>query len=357
MLLLEIDPEAAKQMVFQMGGDLGLKPRACEDALTYSPDVIYPVVAKVAKAVFTDREVAEGRRALFVAPWIENIQSPTQIAPALGLITDLQSPQAELQILMNAASRAMDRPFNDDRSFTYQWALIIARTQKLTRGDADPLKAGLRSAYRGMLLKNVRGRRCKDNAIAEGGRLPDYIVEANALFPDNQLTLDDVRTTDIGGTVTLTHLLTKSSQAKQLREEIIKVRDTQMVDNKGVNHDPSDVEWASRVSELTDRILAVEPADGETEGEILFIKSGFVAALLSGIEPSDLRKSILRKSLRLIAGSPLQTRSFIVWNLWVAGLQGLARDSFDEVAAEFPNPNLKLMLSAKKLLASPAPAR
>src|SRR5437879_6540890 len=36
-LLLETEPARAKQMIFQMGGDFGLKPRSCEDALTYSP--------------------------------------------------------------------------------------------------------------------------------------------------------------------------------------------------------------------------------------------------------------------------------------------------------------------------------
>jgi len=64
-LLLETEPTRAKQMIFQMGGALGLKPRSCEDVLTYYADDIYPVVAKVAAAAFTERHVAEGQRALF----------------------------------------------------------------------------------------------------------------------------------------------------------------------------------------------------------------------------------------------------------------------------------------------------
>ena len=212
-LLLETEPARAKQMIFQMRGDLELKPRSCEDALTYAPDDMYSVVAQVAKATFTEQQIADGQRALFVAPWIENIQSPRQISPALDLVQQLQGSAVERQILFNAAAGAIDRNFKDDRSFTYAWEGITARTGKLIAGESDPLKSSIRNAFRGMLIKNLSGTRCSDNAIKKDDPLPDYIEEANKLFPEKPLAIEDVVTSDVAGTAKLTHILKKSTMA------------------------------------------------------------------------------------------------------------------------------------------------
>ena len=352
-LLLETDREQAKQMIFQMGGDFGLKPRSCEDALTYSPDGIYTVVGKVAKAVFTEQQIAEGQRALFVAPWIENIESPRQIYPALDLVQQMQGSAAERQILFNAVSRAINRDFKDDRSFTYAWEAITARTGKLIDGESDPLKSELKSAFRGMLLKNLRGTRCKDNEIKKEEPLPDYIEAANKLFPEKAITIEDLNTTEYSGTAKLTNILKKSSAARKFREEMMGVRDTQIVDGKAVNHDVTDVAWAGRVNEFIDRALSFEGSDNETESEMLFLKAALVGGMIDGIGPGDLRKSIVRKYLRLVVGSRLQKTSFIEWRFWLTDVERMAPESFHEMASEFPNPNLKVMAAAIKMFAEP----
>ncbi len=336
-----------------MGGQFELKPRSCENALTYSPEDIYTVVGDVAKTVFTEKQISEGQRGLFVAPWIENIESPRQIYPALGLVQQLQSSAAERQILFSAASRAIDRNFKDDRSFTYAWDAITARTGKLVDGEGDPLKSELKTAFRGMLLKNLHGTRCTDNEIKKDGPLPDYVETANKLLAEKPLTIEDVSTSDVGGTAKLTHILKKSSAARQLREELIAVRDTQITDNKVVNHDVTDLAWVSRVNEFIDKALSFEGTDNETEGEMLFLKAAFVDGMISGISPGEVRKSIVRKFLRLVAGSRLQKTSFIEWRFWIANAEHDAPEYFYEIAAEFPNPNLKVMAAAKKLLEEP----
>src|SRR5205814_5121443 len=140
------------------------------------------------KAVFSEQQIADGQRALFVSPWIENIESPRQIYPALELLQQMQGSAAERQMLFNAASKAINRNFKDDRSFTFSWESIARKVEKLVAGDADPLKGELTDAFRGMLLKNLRGTRCQDNEIKKGEPLPDYIQTANKLFPDKPLT-------------------------------------------------------------------------------------------------------------------------------------------------------------------------
>jgi hypothetical protein len=352
-LLLETDKPRAKQMIFQMGGDLKLKPRTCEDALVYGPEGIYDVVGKVARAVFTDQQVQEGQRALFVAPWIENIETPRQIYAALSLVQQMQGSPAERQILFNAASRAIDRNFKDDRSFTYSWEAIASRVGKLTEGEPDPHKSDISNSFRGMLLKNLRGPRCKDNEIKKNEPLPDYIEAVNKVLGDKPITFEDISTAEYVGTAKLVNIVKKSSATRKFREELFAVRDQNIVDGKSVNHDVNDIGWAGRVNELIDRVLSFEGADGETETELLFIKAGFVGAMMSGVDPGDLRKSLVRKYLRLLAGSKLQKTSFIEWRFWIRDAERMAADSFDEIAAEFPNPNLKAIVAARKLLDAP----
>ncbi len=352
-LLLETDRERAKQMFSQMRGELGLKPRSCEDALTYSPDDIYAVVGTVAKSVFTEQQIAGGERAQFVAPWIENIESPRQIYPALGLLQQMQGSATERQILFNAASRAIDRNFKDDRSFTYAWESITSRVAKLIAGDADTFKSDLRTAFRGMLLKNLRGTRCKDNEIKRDEPLPDYIEAANKLFPEKPLTIEDVTTSDFSGTAKLTHILQKSTGARKLRDDLMVVVGDQIIDNKVVNHDLTDSEWVSRVNDFIDRALAFEGTDSETEGELLFLKAAFVGRMIVAVNPGDLRKSIVRKYLRLLAASSLQKTSFIQWRMWISGVERTAPEFFYDLASEFPGPNLRAIVAANKLLDEP----
>lgn len=351
-LLLETDRERAKQMVFQMNGEFRLKPRSCEDMMTYRVNDIYPIVAKVAEASFNEKQVAEGQRALFVLPWIENIDSPSQISAALELLQQMQGSPAERQLLSSGFSKAINRDFKDDRSFANSlvWGNVAARIGRLTAGDPDPLKTEIVSSYRSMLLKNLRGTRCTDNEIKKDQPLPDYIEAANKLTPEKPLTYDDVTASELKGTVKVTHIMTKSTAARKLGEELRTVKGMTRVDNKLVNHDLSDAEWVSRVADFAERVVTLEGNDNETEAELFFLRSALLGALIEAINPGELRKSILRKYMRQLAASPLQKTSFIEWRLWIHEVERFGPESFYEIASEFPNPNLKVLVAANKLL-------
>ena len=351
-LVLDTDTPRARQMIFQIGGDLGLRPRSCEDVLTYLPDDIYATAAKVATASFSESQIAEGQRALFLLPWVENLQSPTQILPALKMVRQMQGSPAERQLLLRALSAAIDRNFKDDRSFSplLKSGTLTVHIDKTVSANPDSLNAGLATAYRSMLWKNLRGGRCTDNAIEKGPRAPDYIEAANKIFPDKPLTMDDVVTSELTGTAKPTHLLVKSKGAKAIREEALAVMGLKIVDNKLVKHDQKDAEWISRVNGFTDKLLAFQGSDGETETELLMLKSGFLQAFLGqAVDPGELRRTIVRKYLRLILGSPLQKTDFVHWLFWVKGAETFAPDDFAEIAPELPNQNVKVLLAMRKL--------
>jgi hypothetical protein len=209
------------------------------------------------------------------------------------------------------------------------------------------------NSFRGMLLKNLRGTRCKDNEIKKDEALPDYIVASNKVLREKPIILEDIITAEYVGTPTLVNITKKSSAARKFREEVPIVRDQKVVDGKVIKHDVNDIEWAGRVIELIDRVISFEGSDSETEAETLFLKAGFVGSMMSGIGPGELRKSVVRKYVRLLAGSKLQKTSFIDWRFWIADAERMAPESFDEIAAEFPNSNLKVILAVKKILDGP----
>jgi len=97
-----------------------------------------------------------------------------------------------------------------------------------------------------------------------------------------------------------------------------------------------------------DRVVAFDGNDNETEAELFFLRTALLGALIEAINPGELRNSILRKFMRQLAASPLQKTSFIEWRLWINEVERFGPDAFYEIAAEFPNPNLKVLVAAKK---------
>jgi hypothetical protein len=348
-LLVDRDSERAKQLVFEMGGQLGLKPRSCKDNLTYDVADIYAAVGMVAKSVFSEKQIVEGQRALFVTPWLENIDSPTQILPALDLLDQIQGSLAERQILFNALSGSINRDFKDDRSFTnvLSWGGGPgAKVGKLISGEADPLTTDLNLAYREFLLKNLHGKRCKDNEIIKDEPLPKFIETANKLLPQKLLTVDDIMTSEFDDTGKFVDILARSDSLQKLKQELMPLKG-KVVDNKIVND--SGPEWESRVVQFIEKVVAWEGSNNETESETFFVKIGMFESMIESIDNGELKKSVMQKYLRFLAGSPMQKDRFIEWLFWVREQERRNPDLFAVLASEFPNPNLKVMLATKKL--------
>jgi hypothetical protein len=349
---VSIDPELAKEMIFQIGGRLDLKPRTCDDVLTYWVGSIYSTVAKVAKASFSEKQVREGQRALFLLPWIENIESPTQLPAVLYLVSGFQSDPAEGQMLRQAMSRVLRRRFNDDRSFTtaVTWGEGLAsQIAKLTASDPDPEKAELTLAYREFLLKNLSDTRCKENEIRRSDPLPQFVEAANKLFPQQPLTLDDIASTDLGGSAKVTDLALRSNSIQKLRSDLTGLKGAGTDGRLIEKPDPLGLDWQAKALDLADRLLSWEGENGETDREVLMVRAGLFLGLLEDVSVPDLRKTLVRKYLTVLADSPVQRSSFIEWSVFVVELQEKSPELVKELVREFSNPNLKVMVESKTL--------
>ena len=345
-LLAESEPERARQIVFDLGGQLKLRPRSCEDALIYDVDSIYTAAAQVAKVAFPGSEIADGRRAMFLLPWIETIDSPTQLVPAIALVEQFQGSTIERQMLSNALSKSLDRSFNDDRSFSATANSVGVKMASLAVND-ETAKRQLLDAYRGFLAKNIQSTRCKDNVITGNDLVPNYIETANKLLPEKPLVLDDIVTRSSGGTVKTTDLAAKSASIRIITEELRKLQ-SQVGDNNPVSPGTSDLAWQQRVRTLVEKVISFDGKDGETDDEVLFIKCSALGAILQMVKTTDLRKWVFRNSLLTLSRSPLQKTNFPAWFYLAKELQRADRQLFSDLVSETPNSNLVIMIDAAR---------
>jgi hypothetical protein len=350
-LALSADPERARQMVYQLNGKLDIKPRSCDDMMTYEVGDIYAKVAKVAKASFNEKQVVDGQRALFLLPWIENIESPAQIASALDLIDDFQSNAAEKQMLSQAMARVLRQRFSDDRSLTSVLAgsRIADRIAKLTAAETEPSKADLTLAYRDLITKNLRDSRCRENEIRKEDPLPQFIEAANKLFPQNPLTYEDIAATELNGSTKAVDLLARSTSIQNIGTELRVLKGAGPDGRLIAKPDQNDLDWQARVLQMADKMLSWEGENEETESETLMVRAGMYGALLEEVTIPELRKTLVRKYLNLMAASPVQRSSFIEWYVFAKQVQDASPALFTELSREFSNINLKVMAESKIL--------
>lgn len=345
-ILAESEPERARQIVFDLGGQLKLKSRSCEDALVYDVGSIYTAAAQVAKVAFSESQIADGRRAMFLLPWFETIESPTQLVPAIALIEQVQGPLIERQMLFNALIKSMDRSFNDDRSFSATANSVGMKIASLAVND-ETLKLQLLGAYRAFLVKNIQSTRCKDNAVTRSSLVPDYIETANKLLPEKPLALDDIVTRSSEGVVKTTDLAAKSASIRMFTEELRKLQ-SQGGDRESASPVASDLDWQQRVRMLVEKVLSFDGENGETDEEVLFIKCSALGAILQMVKTTELRKLLFRSSILTLSRSPLQKTNFPTWFYLAKGLQQSDRQLFSDFALETPNSNFNIMIEAAR---------
>lgn len=341
--MVNIDKARARQIASDLNGKLELEPLKCEAALVYDVPDIYAAVAVVAKAAFTKKQVEDGSRAMFIASWFENIESPSQIGPALDLLAGFQESRLERQIITNAISRAISKNFNDDRSFTYavDRERIGSKVYRLTTGIDDPIKSELRSAYREFLIKNLRTSRCKDNEIANEDRIPIFVKEANRMFADKPLTFENIVHTDLSEGPAIVHYWQSGDSRRLSRalRELYKSEDGSAI----TKENKANPEWQSKVRTFLENLDSWTAQDSETESGVFNQKCVLYRSVVKMVPEGGIRKSVVRSYLRFLSRAPMQEENFIEWFLHVSHLAAEEPELFNELSGESPNPHFRLM--------------
>lgn len=350
--MLTNDKERAREMLFQTRGELNLKRLTCEDAMAYDVGQIYSTLTDVAKSSFTSKEINEGVRALFILPWIEDIESPAQIMPVIDLLSNLQSPQAERHLLLSALEKALARNFGDDRSFTHIFTQDLHKATRFINGLEDQSKISFTSAWREFLAKNSSGTRCLENKPKKKDDLPFPLEAYNFILADaRKFAPADFESVEYKDSAKVKIYLNSPTWKKIDR----KFRLARAAKNDDSRKDDIDaqLEWRLKVGELLEDLDSWKASDTETESEVFNQKSVFYRVISENVD-GDLKADVLRAFLRYLTGSSMQKTSFIEWFYhvkWVAAKHG---EIFRDLASEFPNPNLKVMLAVKRITSTPS---
>lgn len=340
--MLSIEKERAKSLVFEIGGELNLKPRTCEDTLVYRPDGIYDAVAEFTKAYFTEKQIAEGQRALFLVPWFENLRSPSQIAPAFKLLVTQKGPASEMQILTGAFFRAIDRNFDDDRSFSAYASNGLVVANKNMNSDLSEVIRMQMPAFRSSMIKNLRASRCVDNEIPKGDAPPIYIQALNKMFPERPLTEDELKPSELKGTAKPVDLST-SVDFREITKELFEIKGVGS-DNKIVELDKTNPEWQAKVTTFIDKIHSWQSREEMPETITFALRSNLFLSVLESVPDPALRKEVIRKWLRFMSGSPMQKdKSYILWHSQFWMVMKSDPEMFIQLSAEFPNHNFRVM--------------
>src|SRR5690606_16398671 len=138
-------------------------------------------------------------------------------------------------------------------------------------------------------LKNTRSSRCKDNEINLKSNLPRYVADANYLFREKPLTVDETVSSEIKEGPKVVHYW-KSAQAIRFQHEFRVLRTMQP--------EKLEDEWAAKVGAFAEKLDDWQPSDNETESEVFNQKCVLYRILLGLSADEPLKKNIFRRFLR-----------------------------------------------------------
>lgn len=200
--MLPLDAGRARELFGQIPPRPPLPALSCKDAMVYDVSDFYVLAGEVALKAFGGEEVAQGARARFLLPYVEELSSPAQVMPAIKLVLGAGQCPEDLTLLAPALAKAIRSLSADDRSFTSavsadgladavnDFRLVLVKREDNLAGD-------LVEAYRKFLRSGITGERCAENVTRY---TPRYLSEANSLlFKSSPLKPEELNPSGVGG--------------------------------------------------------------------------------------------------------------------------------------------------------------
>jgi len=316
--MLAIDKGRAVEMVNTISPKLPFKAITCSDAMVYDVSEFYQTLGKVSKTAFTEKQIDQGERLQFLMPYVQSMSSPAQIAPIAELIVSLQLPLKEFLPASDAFVAALKKISADDRSFSD--ALLRGGTLRGVVELFDSLRRQklpykeLLGALRRYLLKHLQNDRCQDTFIDAGKGLPSFITDVNSLFPDEPLTVDDIRPARLEPGPKMVSYYESVESAKLLSE--FKSLRSDEKDQPISEAQMATAEWQQRMLEFLTELEAWSGTNEDSEMDYFNQKCVFYFSL-AGIAPTGLlREKVIRSYIKILSQSELQKQDRIEWLLY-----------------------------------------
>gem|GEM_PF-1010052 len=358
--MLTVDKRRAREMFEEISPKLPLPPLTCEDVLVYDVSDYYELIGDIANNSFNVEEMREGAPTRFIRTYIDAISSPSQIAPAIKMISSVKISSDDFVFLAQGLIKAVSGLPVDDRSFTYAVSNddltgnIYQFAQALEKKGPYLVKE-LLDTYRTYLRGRMSGPRCAENAVTDKTKTPRYIQQANyELFSSSPLKFDEIRQAEISGRATVSEYW-KTPEAERLLDLFKDLRFTPVKRSPGGN-DPSEenasravveerfkpttdaekesLEWQTKFREF---LTALEGWEGDHEKSRLDYfnqQQVLYRQLLNSAPRGPIRIEVFRSWIKSLSNNDLGESDRIQFYLYVYYLSEAASSSSPEEREE-----------------------
>ena len=366
--MLSLDKKRAKELFDEIPSKLSLAPAGCREGFVFPDvDIFYETLGAVLANGFTEKERKQDTHILYLLPYIENINSPAQIAPVIKTVLSLKPNQIQLSILGGVFLRALKNLPGDDHSFRQSMSgnKSVAQIVNLRQayGDRQLPDQEITQAFRTYLLKQLNGTRCADGLKlndkpppAPKYLLPNYLEFVNAdLLRGNPITAEQIEPFKVEGAEKSTEYYSDSGEENRL-EKYRKLRFTEG-DKEVSEAEREQDEWRVGFSQLLNDVVAWSADDSATDERDFFHQKCIFFQSLLEITPTDelkLRVDAFNQYLFFVSNSPMQRENRAEWLMQAQKLLNIATDAREEekismrkAVEEAGNTTLNLYLKLK----------
>ncbi|HXF05072.1 MAG TPA: hypothetical protein VNM72_06610 [Blastocatellia bacterium] len=340
--LLSVDKQMARTLFSQIPKP-SPKPLTCEDALVYDLSSFYATLHQVLKEGFSQKDIAEGRVAELLEPYVRGITSPVEVGPVAEAILAVDLPPSQLNLLVQTLSMALKKLPPDDRSFSYSLArypvVQIVDQLALTCKEKGISNDELLEAFRTYLVNQLSSSRCADTKMEMRSEtaLPAVVEYFNTAlmgkaFPGQKkmwlISPDEIKPSKIGGSAKIEPYW-RSSKAKDLLTRLQKLRFNPKAREYTLG-EKKEPDWQRGLIELMNDLEAWSAREEKSEADYFHQKCVLLTRLLELLPADDsMREGILSSFVAFLSDSPTYRESRIEWFQHVHDLIRWARSRQD----------------------------
>jgi hypothetical protein len=188
--IAKIDPQLSNELFSHITVDDLYAPLTCSDDLAYDPSDLYAGMAEISRRMFSEQDVAENKRLLFLTRFIDKFGSHSQVLPALRMLEQLDLKKDERSYLVSVYSRSLQSIRQEDVSFSqtvnYENSLSeLARFSFRLNGEEATYDEYI-NALRHYIVSNLSAPRCEYNIALETSDKRNRVAKLENVISDNE---------------------------------------------------------------------------------------------------------------------------------------------------------------------------
>lgn len=360
-MMLPLDQVRARKLFSDIV--LKLEPLSCEDALNYEVSDFYSGLIEIVDQTFDAESRLRNEPTYFAASYLDSIDSPMQIVPAIDFLFKVKTTPEQFEILIDSFTTSLRKMKANARGFAFSTKYSLTALMKyLSQRNTDSKSARSRDllrAYRTYLVKNLSGTQCSDSLVTGTKEKPNSMIEAaNQLF-ESPLTEDDIKPEKIEPGMKVFEYWKNVKTAKLLRNiKELRFGSSQETLSLEERNKP---EWQQKLMKFLEQMNEWKPEDEETEADYLHQRCVLYRGLIDLTPPGPMLSSILQNYALYLRDSKMQKESPLQWLNYVKflmkigknNLKGKDYDNFINILGSSGHPVFQLYIDLERLQSAP----